>query len=123
MRFVGTGIVDGPWDTTLSATVTLASGPAYGEFKNVCTTDAVPVCYASINYGGVNFPKDKLAFQQFDMRIAKDFILPNGNVITADAQVYNLFDHVNRNYSAWGGRENSTVGVARTFQVGLAYKF
>ncbi len=65
------------------------------------------------------------------MRIAKDFTLPNGNVITIDGQVYNLFDHVNRAYSAWGAGsgspppllENSTQGPARTFQVGLKYKF
>jgi len=122
MRFVGTGIVRGPWQTTISGTLTLASGPAYGQFKTVCASDGV-TCYPSIDYNGNNFPKDKLAYQNLDLRIAKDFTLPNGNVVTVDGQVYNVFDHVNRLYDAWGGRENSTVGNARSFQVGLQYKF
>ena len=131
MRFVGTGIVDGPWDTTISATLTLASGQPFGTIDGRGPNPPNACCIA--NLGGVYFPEDKLAFQQLDMRVAKDFTLPNGNVITIDGQVYNLFDHVNRAYSAWGAgsnwgggpamKENSTQGVARTFQVGLKYKF
>ncbi len=30
-RFVGTGIVDGPWETTLSGTLTLATGTPFGS--------------------------------------------------------------------------------------------
>ncbi len=131
MRFVGTGIVSGPWDTTISATLTLASGQPFGSVDGTQAAPEQACC--RVNLGGYYFPKDKLAYQQLDMRIAKDFTLPNGNVITADAQVYNLFDHVNRAYSAWGAgsnwgggaslEENSTQGPARTFQVGLKYKF
>ena len=33
----------------------------------------------------------------------EDFTLPDGNVITFDAQVYNVFDWVNRTYSGWTG--------------------
>ncbi len=129
LRFVGTGIVSGPWDTTISATLTLASGQPFGSV--VFPAGAPEAACCIVNLGGVYFPEDKMAYQQLDMRIAKDFTLPNGNVITADAQVYNLFDHVNRLYSAWGAgsgspatlEENSTQGPARTFQVGLKYKF
>ena len=131
MRFVGTGIVDGPWDTTISAIVTLASGQPFGSVDGTHPAPENACCM--VNLGGVYFPKDKLAFQQLDMRITKDFNLPNGNTITVEGQVYNLFDHVNRAYSAWGAgsnwgggaslKENSTQGVARTFQVGLKYKF
>ena len=131
LRFVGSGIVDGPWGTTVSALVTLASGQPFGSIDGRGPNPPNACCIA--NLGGVYFPEDKLAFQQVDVRIAKDFELPNGNVITVDGQVYNLFDHVNRAYSAWGAgsnwgggpslKENSTQGVARTFQVGLKYKF
>jgi hypothetical protein len=129
LRFVGTGIVNGPWDTRLSATLTLASGQPFGSVVFPANPPEAACCI--VNLGGVYFPEDKMAFQQLDVRIAKDFELPNGQVITADAQVYNLFDHVNRFYSAWGAgsgnpaplEENSTQGVARTFQVGLRYKW
>lgn len=54
-----------------------------------------------------------------------------GGELTADFEVFNVFDWVNRNYSTWGAgsgpnptrEENSTVGYARTFQAGLKYKF
>ncbi|ESQ84164.1 hypothetical protein AEAC466_10480 [Asticcacaulis sp. AC466] len=131
MRFVGTGIVLGPWDTTISATLTLASGQPFGSVDGTQAAPENACCI--VNLGGVYFPKDKLSYQQLDMRIAKDFELPNGNIITLDGQVYNLFDHVNRAYSAWGAganwgggpalKENSTQGPARTFQVGLKYKW
>ncbi len=131
-RFVGTGIVDGPWQTTISATLTLATGTPFGSVIGGIPGPAENPGIPIVNLGGVYFPKG-LAYQELDARIAKDFTLPNGNVITLDGQVYNLFDHVNRAYSAWGAGsnwgggapllENSTQGPARTFQVGLKYKF
>jgi len=123
MRFVGTGIISGPWDTTISGTVTLASGPAYGGNHGVCNPTNPTDCYTYFNYNEGNFPEDKLAYQNLDLRIAKDFELPNGQVVTLDGQVYNVFDHVNRVYSAWGGKENNTIGNARSYQVGLKYKW
>ncbi len=123
MRFVGTGIISGPWDTTISGTLTLASGPAYGGNHSVCDPNNPTDCYTYFNYNEGNFPKDKLAYQNLDLRIAKDFELPNGQVVTLDGQVYNVFDHVNRVYSAWGGREDNTIGNARSYQVGLKYKW
>lgn len=131
LRFVASGIMDGPWDTKVSALLTLASGQPFGSIDGRGPNPPNACCIA--NLGGVYFPEDELAYQQLDVRIAKDFELPNGHIITADAQVYNLFDHVNRAYSAWGAganwgggaplKENSTQGPARTFQVGLKYKW
>ncbi|ESQ91082.1 hypothetical protein ABAC460_07575 [Asticcacaulis sp. AC460] len=131
LRFVGTGIVAGPWDTTMSATLTLASGTPFGMIDGTGPNPPNACCIA--NLSGVYFPEDDLAYQNLDLRIAKDFELPNGHVVTVDGQVYNVFDHVNRAYSAWGAgsnwgggpamKENATVGQARSFQVGLKYKW
>jgi len=126
VRFVGTGIVDGPWDTQVSAFITLASGGPFDYIDN-----SGPAL--RIIPGGI-FPKDKLAFQNVDLRISKDINLPNGQVVTIDGQVYNVFDHVNRTYSGWSGGYNggggasgkgdtNTTGSPRSFQVGLRYKF
>jgi len=138
-RFVGTGIVDGPWDTQVSAFVTLASG---GPFDYIDASGPA----VRIIPGGVT-PKDNIAYQNVDLRISKDFELPGGQTITLEGQVYNLFDSVNRIYSGWGGGlkcsptdtgcidardgqqgptragDNNTTGSARSYQVGLRYKW
>ena len=125
-RFVGTGIVDGPWDTQLSAFVTLASG---SPFDYIDTTGPA----VRIIPGGI-YPKDDIAYQNVDLRVSKDFELPSGQTITLEGQVYNVFDSVNRTYSGWGGGlndgdgasgagENNTTGSARSYQVGLRYKW
>lgn len=129
-RFVGTGIVAGPWDTKLSSTLTLASGPAFGNV--ICGLANAPEnasCYA--NLGGVFYPKTTFGYKNLDIRISKDFETFSGHQLTVDFQVYNAFDWVNRSYSAWTAgsgtnptfKENGTVGNARTFQVGARYKF
>ncbi len=126
VRFVGSAIVDGPWDTRFSGLLTLASGAPFDYIDN-----SGPAL--RIIPGGI-FPKNKLAFKQFDLRVSKDFTLPNGQTITLDGQVYNVFDWVNKTYSGWtggfnggtgasGAGDTSTTGVARSFQVGLTYKW
>ncbi len=124
-RFVGSGIVSGPWDTRVSAIVTLASGTPYGR-----VLDTAPALQFQEGY----FWPGK-SFKQVDLRVSKDFKLWNGQTVTADAQVYNLFDTWNRAYSQWtGGYDNGTgakeipdpnaqVGPSRSFQVGLTYKW
>ena len=122
--FVGTGIVGLPWDVTLSATLNMNSGPAFGSV--IFYPDG-----GVANLGGVYYPKVEIAYRTLDMRVAKTFKLWGGHEVTADFQVYNLFDWVNRNYSAWGAGsgtnptlyENGTVGTARAFQAGLKYSF
>ena len=125
-RFVGTGIVDGPWDTQLSAFVTLASG---SPFDYIDTTGPA----TRIIPGGI-YPKDDIAYQNVDLRVSKDFELPSGQTITLEGQIYNVFDSVNRTYAGWGGGlndgdgasgagENNTTGSARSYQVGLRYKW
>jgi outer membrane receptor protein involved in Fe transport len=130
-RFVGTGIVRGPFDTVLSGTLTLSSGPAFGNiiFKPNAPENAC--CYA--NMGGVFFPKETFAYSNLDLRIAKKVQMPwaKGHELEVSFAAFNVFDSVNRNYSAWGAgsgqnptfEENGTVGNARSFQVGAKYKF
>ncbi len=126
LRFVGTGIVDGPWDTQLSGILTLASGQPFDSIDT--TGPAVRIIPTAL------YPRNQLAYKNLDLRIAKDFELPNGQVITIDGQVYNVFDWVNKTYAGWGGGlnngsgpsragEHATTGNPRTFQVGLKYKF
>ena len=132
--FVATGIVGLPWDITLSGTLNLNSGPAFGDITfGVPNTPENACCIA--NLGGVHFPRADIAYKTFDIRIAKTFRMPWGGDLTADFQVYNLFDWVNRNYAAWssGGHnfgmppsrrgENGIVGKPREFQAGLKYSF
>lgn len=124
-RFVGTFIVSGPWDTRISAIATRASGVPFASIDD--TGPALRIIDAAF------FPKRD--FRQVDLRISKDFNLPNGNVVTLDGQVYNLFDTINYRYSGWTGGfnngmgasfrpdDNAQVGPSRSFQVGLTYKW
>lgn len=134
-NFVGTGIVGLPWDVTLSGTLNLNGGPAFGNVRAPFNGSSVvppdgACCIA--NLGGVFFPDKDIAYKTLDLRVAKTFKMPwAGHELTADFQVYNVFDWVNRTYSAWGAgggdnptfRENDTVGNARSFQAGLRYSF
>lgn len=124
-RFVGSGIVSGPWDTRVSTIVTLASGAPFQSIDN--TGPALRII------DGYYWPKK--GFSQVDLRLSKDFTLPNGQMVTVDGQIYNLFDTVNRAYSGWTGGfnggsgaslepdNNVQVGPSRSFQVGLTYKW
>jgi TonB dependent receptor len=129
VRFVGTAIVRGPWDTLFSTNIIYGSGQAFGTVDATGTIPAGACCRA--NFNGVYFPDDN--YNQVDLRAAKNIELPNGHVVTIDGQVFNVFDTVNRAYSAWGAgsnwgggpplREDNTQGPARTFQAGIRYKW
>jgi len=128
-RLVATGIVRGPFDTVISGTLTLSSGPAFGNVIFKANPPENACCYG--NFGGVFFPKPFIAYKNLDLRIAKNFKLPWGTNFELNAAVFNVFDSVNRAYSAWGAgsgvnptlEENGTVGLARSFQVGAKFKF
>ncbi|NWM54986.1 hypothetical protein GY652_27410, partial [Escherichia coli] len=59
-------------------------------------------CYA--NMGGVFFPKETFAYSNLDLRIAKKVQMPwaKGHELEVSFAAFNVFDSVNRNYSAWG---------------------
>lgn len=129
-RFVGTGIFRGPFDTVISGTLTMSSGPAFGNvIFGLPNQPQEACCYG--NMGGVFFPDTLLGYETLDLRIAKNFKMPWGHDLEASFAAFNVFDTVNRNYSAWGAgsganptfRESGTVGNARSFQAGLKYKF
>lgn len=129
-RFVGTGIVKLPLDVRLSGTLTLGSGPAFGNIIfGLPNQPQEACCYG--NLGGRFFPKETFGYANLDLRIAKNFELPWGHDLEASFAAFNVFDTVNRNYSAWGAgsgvnptfEENGTVGNARSFQAGLKYRF
>ncbi|MES2445204.1 MAG: TonB-dependent receptor [Pseudomonadota bacterium] len=130
-RVVTTVIGDLPWGFQASGTLTLASGPRFGNvrFDGAKPSDCGGCVY--FNESGVLGPKESIAYKNLDLRLAKTFRLPWGHEITGELQVFNAFDSVNRVYSTWGAgsgsnptrTENATVGYARSFQVGAKYKF
>ncbi len=129
-RFVGTGIVRLPLDIKFSGTLTLGSGPAFGNIiTGALITGEAPLTYG--NLGGRFHPKETFAYSNLDLRIAKNIEMPWGHDVELSFAAFNVFDTVNRNYSAWGAgsgqnptfEENGTVGNARSFQAGLKYRF
>lgn len=131
-RFVATAIGDLPWGLQASGTLTLSSGPRFGNVDFSRTPP--PNCGGCFYYNdaGVFSPEPFIAYKNLDLRLAKTFKMPwGGHELTIDGEVFNVFDSVNRNYSTWGAgsganpplEENSTVGYARTFQVGAKYRF
>ena len=124
-----------PYGFTLSGTLTLSSGPAFGHIVAPWNglTGTVPegaCCFA--NMGGVFFPNKDIAYKRLDVRIAKTFKMPWGHEATIDFEAFNVFNWLNRTYSSWGAgggeppplTENGQVANdQRQFQVGLKYKF
>ncbi len=128
-RFVGTGIAKGPWDTKISVTGTFSSGPSFGQVIFPAVKPENATAYG--NFGGVFWPDQIVGYASVDLRIAKNFQMPWGHDLEVNFAAFNLFDSVNRTYSAWGAgsglnptkREFDTTGVPRSFQVGARYKF
>ena len=128
-RFVGTGIAKGPWDTKISVTGTFSSGPSFGQVIFPANPPENANAYG--NFGGVFWPDQIVGYASVDLRIAKNFKMPWGHDLEVNFAAFNLFDSVNRTYSAWGAgsgvnptkREFDTTGVPRSFQVGARYKF
>lgn len=124
-----------PLGITLSGLLTLNSGPAFGNivapWNGLATAPPDGACCFA-NMGGVYFPKQDIGYKRLDLRVAKTFKMPWGHELTADFQVYNVFNWLNRNYSTWGAgggnpaprTEDSQIGGdARSFQAGLRYSF
>ncbi|MFE8585355.1 TonB-dependent receptor domain-containing protein [Sphingomonas sp. NCPPB 2930] len=128
-RFVGTGIAKGPWDTKISLTGTFSSGPSFGQVIFPANPPENANAYG--NFGGVFWPDQIVGYASVDARISKNFHMPWGHDLEVNFAAFNLFDSVNRTYTAWGAgsgvnptkRENDTIGVPRSFQVGARYKF
>ena len=118
-----------PFGIVLSGQLDLKSGPAFGNII-FGGAPAGACCFA--NMGGRFFPKKDIGYKRLDVRVAKTFKMPWGHELSADFEVFNVFNWLNRNYSTWGAGsganppriENSQLGGdARAFQAGLRYKF
>jgi hypothetical protein len=129
---VTTGIWRAPWGITASGTLNLSSGPSFGNviFYPPGQTPVGACCYG--NMGGVFYPHKTFGYRRLDVRLAKTFKMPWGHELTADFQVFNVFNWLNRTYSSWGAgsgtnptfTENGQVNNdQRQFQAGLSYKF
>jgi outer membrane receptor protein involved in Fe transport len=123
-----------PLGLIASGQLTLNSGPAFGNiiapWNGPITPPDGACCFA--NMGGVFFPKKDIAYRRLDLRLAKTFETPWGQEFTADFEVFNVFNWVNRNYSSWGAGggnpapliEDSQIGAdQRQFQAGLKFSF
>ena len=127
-----------PADFILSGTLNLNSGPAFGHIIFGQNPDGSPspagTTYA--NFNGVYYPRNVFAYKRLDLRIAKSFTMPwaGDHKLTVDFEVFNVFNWLNRNYSAWGaGSGLAPPGVLdgdgqvgndqRQFQAGIKYKF
>lgn len=118
-----------PYGLIFSGTLTLTSGPSFGHVNCDVRIPPDAGCYA--NLGGVFWPKQTIAYKRLDLRVAKTFKF-GGTELTADFQVFNVFNWLNRNYSEWGAggganpplTENSQLSNdQRQFQAGLKFSF
>jgi hypothetical protein len=122
-----------PFGITLSGILTLSSGPAFGHLMAPWNSSIQPpvgaCCYA--NFGGVYFPHKTFGYKRLDLRVAKTFKI-GPTELTADFEAFNVFNWLNRTYSAWGAGagepppliENGQVANdQRQFQAGLKFKF
>ncbi|HEX7929849.1 MAG TPA: TonB-dependent receptor, partial [Sphingomicrobium sp.] len=123
-----------PFDIVLSGLLTLNSGPTFGHivapWNGAISPPDGACCYA--NMGGVYWPRKDIGYKRLDVRVAKTFKMPWGHEVTADFEVFNVFNWLNRNYPTWdaGGGDNpprtfnqQVAADARAFQAGLRYKF
>lgn len=126
-------------DWVLSATLQLNSGPSFGNINFGQTPSGTPIpagacCYA--NFLGVYWPKDSLAYKRLDLKLSKAFKMPyaQGHELTVYFEAFNVFNWLNRNYSAWNAGSGTNPPLVsnwdgqvsndqRQFQAGLKYKF
>jgi len=123
-----------PFGITLSGVLTLSSGPAFGHLVAPWAGGAptpVGACCGPANFAGVYFPHTTFGYKRLDLRVAKTFKLGRTE-LTADFSAFNVFNWLNRTYSAWGAgfgeppplKENGQAfNDQRQFQAGLKFKF
>lgn len=124
-----------PLGLILSGTLTLSSGPAFGHLVAPWAggpPTPVGACCGPANFAGVYFPHKTFGYKRLDLRVAKTFKTPWGHEATIDFQAFNVFNWLNRTYSAWGAgfganpplvENGQAFNDQRQFQVGLRYKF
>lgn len=129
-NFYGTFIKDLPWEMQVAGTLAMNSG-----FPQEQLDVGIPL---ERHILGAYYPEEEIAYKQFDIKLSKDFTLPNGNTVTLSGQAVNAFDWVNKTYSVWGDgggglnapwhaatykADKKTTGPARSYQLGLVYRW
>jgi len=135
-RFVGTGTVHGPWDTTVGAKLTLASpiphadvacylpSGTYFPTGSSCT----PVAIAPNNFFG---------YKEFDLQLTKNFELHDSLSLYVRVDMLNVFNwynfsDYNSNYGSTGtipanavtyNTAGNIIGVPRTFKAQVGMRF
>jgi TonB-dependent receptor-like protein len=121
-----------PWGFTLSGILSLNSGPAFGHIFGFGDPNNPQGACCVGNFAGVYFPHKAIGYKRLDLRVAKTFKMPWGHELTVDAQAFNVFNWLNRTYSAWGAgsgnppplvERGAIANDQRQFQVGASYKF
>ncbi|HJT98317.1 MAG TPA: TonB-dependent receptor, partial [Rhodanobacteraceae bacterium] len=98
-RLVATGIYDGPWGTTFSSKLTLATPIPYSDIA--CVPDAAFPCFPSAIHapgsGRFLFGGPIFGTRQLDFAVNKDFDMTGGVVLYVRADLINAFNW--KNYS------------------------
>jgi outer membrane receptor protein involved in Fe transport len=133
-RWVSSAIARTPLDFIVSGQLTLSSGPSFGNIQPTWNSALTfpEGASAKANFGGILWPKKTIGYKRLDLRVAKTFKMPWGHELTADFEVFNVFNWLNRNYTSWdAGQGDNPPRVFRSqvnndqreFQAGLRYKF
>lgn len=118
------------WGIVGSATINLNSGPSFGHI--VFSAPPGACCYA--NFNGVYWPKDSVAYKRVDLKLSKSFKMPylHGSELSVYVEGFNVFNSLNRTYSAWGAGSGNNPSLIengqlandqREYQAGVKYKF
>jgi outer membrane receptor protein involved in Fe transport len=135
-RFVGTGVVRGPWDTTVSAKLTLASPIPHADIACYLPpgtyfatgSSCTPVSIAPNNFFG---------YRELDLQFSKDFALPGSLSLYVRLDLLNVFNwsnfsDYNTNYGSSGqlppnpvsyNQIGNILGVPRTLKAQLGMRF
>ena len=130
-RLVFSAVTAWPYEITLSTLVTLGSGTPYSVFDESAGTEPWEKI---VDRNGAR-PEGLINFSQIDLRLGKDFTVARRHRMGAFVEVFNLLN--TRNFGGYqeleyrrGHIENADfgeptrlIGLTRSFQAGVQYKF
>jgi hypothetical protein len=134
-RLVATGTIKAPWNTMVSAKLTLATPIPVNDIA--CIGGANPYPTGSNCTPIAATPKNFFGYRTLDLQARKEFALPHEQTIYVEVDALNVFDYynysdTNRNWGQNGVPNPNPVtynptgnitGVPRTFRVTAGYKF
>lgn len=113
------GIVLLPWDIRLSTLIQYNSGTPFNRIENFNYNDGIHL--------NAQYPDDH--FEQVDLALSKEFRFGGSQALELRADAFNIFNKTNYGCytdfvgDARFGEPNCTVGITRSFQLGLRYSF